>query len=445
MSWRLYKVPPSSAPHAVLSEAQGSRPWLVRERVVGRQKADTFREKQWQPPRKGQGKAQGKGRTEAGSTEPADSAVAMAVDDDEQGEPAQAAAAKVSQGQSAPGAEAKQPDTPAGEAATSEGAEQGPKPTPAPKRQRVAQWEELECGAAGHYCVTAGFVLKTTNTTFDDIKDDLNAKGRGLRSRVASYIQGHEDRFKPFFEPSQVGPDSADPEAEAAHLLIVEDGTPPATWQQYLEAIWRPARWADEISFRAAAALLGISMQLVCGNLEKPEQVLSYVNPKSAITLYLRYSLGHYTLLLPKGDKLPDYIRQEAVAQTASQTFAPRGGGKRQHSTVSLGPDAMDDSWIPAHVSSEEEGAPQKHAVSLDKSGPSSDKGSTRCDIPPGKTGAQGACNPAGRTSAQCNRRARPRPLRAQKPTQRTGLDVLSRLPSKAQALGHPPVTAFDP
>ncbi|CAE7261621.1 pol [Symbiodinium necroappetens] len=380
----------------VLGEAQGSRPWLVRaeladdrgelamlveagdktlriERVVGRQKAETFREKQWQPPRKGQGKAQGKGRTDTGSPEPVDNAEAMAVDGDEQEEPGQADATSVGRGPSATEAEVKQPASTADEAATGEGNDRGPKPSPAPKRQRVAQWEEIECGAAGHCfynCVTAGFVLKTTRTAFEDIKDDLNAKGRGLRSRVASYIQGHEERFKPFFEPSCVSPDSADPEAEAAHLLIVEDGTPPATWQQYLEAIWRPARWADEISFRAAAALLGISLQLVCGRLDKPDQVLSYVNPKSAITLYLRYSLGHYTLLLPKGDKLPDYIRQEAVAQTASQTFAPRGGGKRQQSTVGLGLDAMDDSWIPAHVSSEEEGAPRKPATSPDKPRP---------------------------------------------------------------------------
>ena len=69
--------------------------------------------------------------------------------------------------------------------------------TPA-KRQRAPDsgrlgknaWDEKECGAAGHCfynCVTAGFVLKTSKTTFEELKEDLGSKGRGLRSRITSY------------------------------------------------------------------------------------------------------------------------------------------------------------------------------------------------------------------------------------------------------------------
>ena len=87
------------------------------------------------------------------------------------------------------------------------------------------------------------------------------------------------------------------------------------------------------------------------------------MNPKSATVLYLHYSLGHYTLLLPKGGKLPAYIPQDDAGPVASQSFAPRGGGKRRLVQVAeqgIGPGAVDDSWIPAHVNTDAELAPRK-------------------------------------------------------------------------------------
>ena len=178
----------------ILGEAQGSRPWLVRgelpddtgdlamlveagdkvlriERVLGRQKAESFREKRWQPPRASK------------SAPPVRPATVdnMVIDDDDDDEEEQA----VEAGPVSAGAPAQAPAS--GEADTGDGAGSHAKPTPQPKRQRVGAWDELECGASGHCfynCVTAGFVMKTTRTSFEEIKGDLMAKGRGLRAAL---------------------------------------------------------------------------------------------------------------------------------------------------------------------------------------------------------------------------------------------------------------------
>ncbi|CAE7662478.1 infB [Symbiodinium sp. CCMP2592] len=349
----------------VISEASGSRPWLVRgvlggdtgelallvetgskelrvERVVGRQQEGRYSEKLWQPP-----KANRKAPAAAAPSGLPTTHDQAAVSEDMEVD----SAANAETGPSTDAQSGQQSKPEAGQGSTAG-------VTPA-KRQRAPDsgrlgrnaWDEKECGAAGHCfynCVTAGFVLKTSKTTFTELEKDLASKGRGLRSRIASYIQGHEDRFRPFFEPSRVDPAAPDQKEAAEYLAKVEDGDPPQDWQDYLQAIWRPARWADEISFRAAAALLGVNLQLVCGNLDKPDKVLTYHNAKSTTVLYLHHSLGHYTLLLPKGENMPDYILPVSSPQEGSQVFAPRGGGLSAH-------DAIDDSWIPAEASTDED------------------------------------------------------------------------------------------
>ena len=153
-------------------------------------------------------------------------------------------------------------------------------------------------------------------------------------------MKEHESRFKEFLHCTEVDAKAQDPKAAREQLLKIEDGEPPTSWAEYLRALYRPRRYADQISFRAAAALLGVNIYLVCGNLDKPEQVLFYRNANAAVVVFLHHSLGHYTLLQPKTEHLPDYVQQgdEPVLQQAS---APRGGG---------GQDSVDDSWIPAQM-----------------------------------------------------------------------------------------------
>ena len=119
----------------------------------------------------------------------------------------------------------------------------------------------------------------------------------------------------------------------------MEDGEAPRTWEQYLKAVYRPKRYADEVAFRAASHMLGISLVLICGDTVRPSQVLHYHNSKRKIVIYLRHALGHYTLLTPKGE-LPDYAIVDS--QPLVQDDAPRGGDGEEDVHM-----AVDDSCIP--------------------------------------------------------------------------------------------------
>lgn len=332
---------------SVISEASSSRPWLMRgtlekdtgelallieaglktlraERVVGRQRSEAFRERPWKPERATKGKAAGKGKPNVVS---AGFPLLMEITDD--GEDA---------------SEAKDENQSAPDAMAVEGSQA--KSTKRPRegdqsRAGKESWEEKECGGQGHCfynCVTAGFVLKTSPASFEEIQKTLAEKGRGLRARIATYVKEHPAAFKPYFHVNVVDPRAADQQAAQEHIRKVENGEAPTNWQEYLQALFRPQRYADEIAFRAAAALLGVNLCLICGsNLDKPDQVLFYQNPRASVVLYLRHALGHYTLLIPRSEQLPDYVM--AGAEVASpQAFAPRGGGESE---------AVDDSWLP--------------------------------------------------------------------------------------------------
>ena len=341
----------------VVAEAAGNRPWLMRgtlesdtgllalmvdvgdrhlrvERVIGHQRHETMHVKDWQPPRRA-GKGGGKGK------DPGESAVKpmcmeIADDDDDDakdgGAPAPAGAV--------PGTQDAEMGDQQSHAAkrTHEPESQGQR-----KKERLGKdaWVERECGGQGHCffnCITAAFVMKTSGATFEGVLPSLPAKGKGLRARIATHITEHEARYKPYFQPSCPDPNITDAATAKETLLRVEDGSPPQTWSEYLKAVYRPARYADEVSFRAASALLGVNISLICGDLNKPTQVHTYQNPKSAITVYLRHSAGHYTLLLPKGSELPAYMFH-GEGPRPTQDFAPRGGG---------GLDVVADaSWIP--------------------------------------------------------------------------------------------------
>ena len=81
---------------------------------------------------------------------------------------------------------------------------------------------------------------------------DPMAKGKGLRANLAAYIQA---RYKPYFTKFELKPGSV------------------------------AQRMRDEIAFRAASHMLGISLVLVCGDVTRPFQVLHYYNRKRGTIL----------------------------------------------------------------------------------------------------------------------------------------------------------------
>ena len=79
-------------------------------------------------------------------------------------------------------------------------------------------------------------------------QDPPNRRPKGLRANLAAYIQA---RYKPYFTKFELKPGSV------------------------------AQRMRDEIAFRAASHMLGISLVLVCGDVTRPFQVLHYCNRKS--------------------------------------------------------------------------------------------------------------------------------------------------------------------
>ena len=231
------------------------------ERVVGQARTGRFEERPWTPAKRG--KADGKGKQ--GPTPPQ----RMEIDDDDLdadgGKPTdtseQATDAHMATQQGQANVSGKRPR---------EG-DQG--------RLGKGAWTEHECGGAGHCfynCVAASFIMKTSSVTFQELVGQLGPKGRGLRSRIATHISEHPQLYQPYFEPSVVSLGAPDGQQALDDLKKIENGDPPTTWEEYTAAIVRPARYGDEIAFRAACALLGVNITLVCGDLDRPTQVLYY-------------------------------------------------------------------------------------------------------------------------------------------------------------------------
>ena len=349
---------------SVIAPAEGPKPWLVRatlagdtgalalvveagerqlnlERVVRRVRDSQVQERAWQPSR---GKGQAKGKAAGTDAEHGGQEAAKETATSPMEVEALAAGGQQAATESAPDV-AGTPAVVSGKRAREDQREQGrpPKASPPP-------WKEVECGGGGHCfynSVTAGFILKTTGGSYEEVQADLPAKGRGLRSRLATFIAESPGKFKPFFHVPEVDSAVEDKAAALEHLRKIEDGDVPQTWAEYAKALYRPARYADEIAFRATTSLLGVSLCLVCGELANPSQVLHYRNEKSQICIYLRHSAGHYTFLLPHGD-LPSYAKLPRDA-LPSQAFAPRGGGDDEQESWLQ---ACDTSWIPHSASS---------------------------------------------------------------------------------------------
>ena len=164
--------------------------------------------------------------------------------------------------------------------------------------------------------------MKTTGEPFEALKGQISAKEQGLRSRIAKEVEGHQSFYQSFFavEPEPQGT-PAEVAEELKQRAKMEDGEVPRAWEQYVEAVYRPSRWADEITFRAAEQLESITV--VVGDLQEPKRVLYYLHPRAKIAVFLRHSGNLYTLLRHMSQQTPFYIKPDDLA-AASQEPALR-------------------------------------------------------------------------------------------------------------------------
>ena len=208
----------------ITSEAYGKRPWLVRtkikdddgslaliieagthrlqlERLQRRHRDTQFTDTARRPPN---GNGKGKAREGAPFGAP------VCIDDDDEALPNM----EVDTGNGAPasgeGATTAPANTEAPAAKERKKSAQGTKRPLSPgARERATKdtWAEEDCGGGGHCfynCVSAGFIMRTTGASIEDVKKDgtLQAKGKGLRARRAAFIEAHPERYRPYFTPT---------------------------------------------------------------------------------------------------------------------------------------------------------------------------------------------------------------------------------------------------
>ena len=121
----------------------------------------------------------------------------------------------------------------------------------------------------------------------------------------------------------------------------MEGGAPPTTWEEYLQALDRPGRWCDDLTFRAMTKRLNCRILLIVGDIAAPDQVIaygkriSYKDDRRQVVVPVLHKDRHYQLIAPKaGKELPrEWLELEAGGHPRP---VPRGGG-----------------WLPSRCSSQ--------------------------------------------------------------------------------------------
>ena len=135
-----------------------------------------------------------------------------------------------------------------------------------------SDWYDIGAGQCFFNVVGAHYAVYRDGYTWKDACKLAKARGAILRSEIASYIREKPDHFKPFWLPP---PTPAD-ETEKENLTQMEGGAPPTTWEEYLQALDRPGRWCDDLTFRAMTKRLNCRILLIVGDIAAPDQVIAY-------------------------------------------------------------------------------------------------------------------------------------------------------------------------
>ena len=139
----------------------------------------------------------------------------------------------------------------------------------------------------------------------------------------------------------------------------MEDGAPPATWDEYLRNLDRPGRWADDLTFRALTRRLNCRILLLVGDVKAPQQIIAYgkkidfKDDRKQVVVPVLYKDRHYQLVAPKtGRTLPaEWLEQEVGGHTQQ---VPRGGGWLPSRSSSQASDSVceEGAWLPSRASS---------------------------------------------------------------------------------------------
>jgi hypothetical protein len=110
---------------------------------------------------------------------------------------------------------------------------------------------EEECDGDAHCfynCVAAGYALQLEGKDSTTVQPQVSSRGRGLREQIATHIQKHAKDYRHWRPAEDLG----------NNAVQIEDGDSLGTFEDYIAALFRPKRWADELAWRAAARRLGV-------------------------------------------------------------------------------------------------------------------------------------------------------------------------------------------
>ena len=114
----------------------------------------------------------------------------------------------------------------------------------------------------------------------------------GLRAELASYIEKRcSTTFEGYFSPEPE--DGLDEEGRAKRRRL-EDGPSPASWDDYIQALARPRRHVDELSFRACSRRFNSRIVILVEDACKPSQIVVYGSAGGSADVYLLHKDCHY-------------------------------------------------------------------------------------------------------------------------------------------------------
>ena len=124
--------------------------------------------------------------------------------------------------------------------------------SPARHKPEEEAWYTLrECGGEGHCfynCVAAGYALQFEGKDRTTVQPQVSSRGRGLREQIATHIQKHAKDYRHWRPAEDLG----------NNAVQIEDGDSLGTFEDYIAALFRQKRSADELAWRAAARGLGV-------------------------------------------------------------------------------------------------------------------------------------------------------------------------------------------
>ena len=187
----------------------------------------------------------------------------------------------------------------------------------------VKLWDlggEGQCGLR----MLAGFQDLRNGKTKEQIAEKASALSLTLRTKIAACLATGKSFQQTWF-------------ADAGATVDTEAGNPATTWQEYIETVKRPHKWADSWMIQAAAVVLKTEVHVFKWCRRSPKGPLEWVyldvcrptHKSKSTPLVLCLKDGHFTGVDPDSVLPVDVYEEEPLSQQLEKSASVyRGSGK---------------------------------------------------------------------------------------------------------------------